>query len=167
LIALAKRRMSTNLARRVDPEDVVQSAYRSFCAADSDRFVLQRSGDLWRLLAGITLHKLQHQIRRHNALKRSIKNEQAFGDENSFDHFKTTAETREPPPDEAITMAEELEHLLRGLKPLDRKIVSLRLEGYHIEEIATVVERSERWVRRVLSVAKELLDKRREEFAAE
>jgi hypothetical protein len=37
--------LSTKRARPLDPEDVVQSAYRSFCAADADRLVLQRSGD--------------------------------------------------------------------------------------------------------------------------
>jgi hypothetical protein len=68
-IALARRRLSTKRARRLDPEDVVQSAYRSFCAADADRFVLQRSGNSSRLLVGITLYKLQHQIQRPKVLK--------------------------------------------------------------------------------------------------
>src|SRR5262249_40685711 len=61
LLALARSHLSAKLAARLDPEDVVQSAYRSFFAdARDDRFVLKRSGDLWRLLAAITLHKLQH-----------------------------------------------------------------------------------------------------------
>ena len=47
LLALARGQLSDKLARRVDPEDVVQSAYRSFFAgARADRYVLQRSGDL-------------------------------------------------------------------------------------------------------------------------
>jgi DNA-directed RNA polymerase specialized sigma24 family protein len=52
LIELARRRLSAKLGRRLDPEDVVQSAYRSFCAsARADRYTLRGSGDLWRLLA--------------------------------------------------------------------------------------------------------------------
>src|SRR5947209_1095765 len=58
LRALARTRLSARLARHVDPEDVVQSAYRSFFSgARSDRYALRRSGDLWRLLVSITLHK--------------------------------------------------------------------------------------------------------------
>ena len=62
LIAIAGARLSEKLARRIDPEDVVQSAYRSFFVrAHQGGYVLKRSGDLWRLLVGITLHKLHHQ----------------------------------------------------------------------------------------------------------
>jgi len=51
LTRLARSRMAARLARRIDPEDVVLSAYRSFfVAARRDRFALRRSGDLWRLL---------------------------------------------------------------------------------------------------------------------
>ena len=51
LIGLARSRLSRKLARRVDPEDVVQSVYRSFFHDVRDgRYDLQRGGDLWRLL---------------------------------------------------------------------------------------------------------------------
>ncbi len=70
LLALARCHLSQKLARRVDAEDVVQSAYRSFfTGARTNRYQLQRSGDLWQLLAAITLHKLQHQLARHTADK--------------------------------------------------------------------------------------------------
>src|SRR5947209_20413942 len=79
LIALASSRLSARLARHVDPEDVVQSAYRSFFVGARDgRYVLGRSGDLWRLLVAITLHKLQHQVERHTAGKRSVVRECRF-----------------------------------------------------------------------------------------
>src|SRR5262245_39684709 len=73
LIALARSRMSQRLAQRVDPEDVVQSAYRSFFANTREgRYALDRGGDLWQLLVTITLHKLQHQVRRNNRQKRAV-----------------------------------------------------------------------------------------------
>ena len=73
LIELARKRISSKVARRIDPEDIVQSAYRSFFvhARDGD-FVLQRANDLWRLLAGITLNKLHGQVERHTAQRREI-----------------------------------------------------------------------------------------------
>ena len=80
LLALVRSQVSEKLARRFDPEDVLQSAYRSFfAAAGHDGFVLQRSGDLWPLLAAITLHKLHDQVKRHSADKRSVAAESTFG----------------------------------------------------------------------------------------
>src|SRR6516162_8959719 len=73
LIALARSRLSAQVARRLDAEDVVQSAYRSFFEGARDgRYAIHHSGDLWRLLAAITLHKTKHQARHHHAAKRSV-----------------------------------------------------------------------------------------------
>ena len=85
LIALARGRLSSKLTKRVDPEDVVQSAYRSFFAGVRDgRYDPQRGGDLWRLLVVITLHKLSHQLRRNLSAKRSVDREYSFGSEESL-----------------------------------------------------------------------------------
>src|SRR5262249_45888213 len=49
LIALARSRLSTKVSKRVDPEDVVQSAYRSFFAGARDGcYDLERGGDVWQ-----------------------------------------------------------------------------------------------------------------------
>src|SRR5262249_29880418 len=80
LIALARSRLSAKLARRIDPEDVVQSVYRSFFTDSREgRYDLQRGGDLWRLLVAITLHKLHDQIRRNTRGKRTVEREQNLG----------------------------------------------------------------------------------------
>lgn len=66
LAGLARNRLSDKMQRRIDPEDVVQSAYRSFFRqAKEDRYELKRSGDLWRLLAAITINKTMGQIEYH------------------------------------------------------------------------------------------------------
>src|SRR5712671_3363960 len=73
LTLLARSRLSPRLARRTDPEDVVLSVYRSFFIdARAGRFTLTRGGDLWRLLASITKHKLLRQNRYHGAERRSV-----------------------------------------------------------------------------------------------
>src|SRR5262245_34099594 len=85
LIALARSRLSRKLAQRVDPEDVVQSAYRSFFAdTRAGRYALERGGDLWQLLVAITLHKLQLQVKKNNRQKRAVEREQNFGTEDSL-----------------------------------------------------------------------------------
>src|SRR5262249_62295502 len=76
LTALARSRLARSLAARVDPEDVVQSAYRSFFLLARDEEVLVReSGDLWRLLVRITLRKVCRSARRHRAHCRSVERE--------------------------------------------------------------------------------------------
>src|SRR3954469_6850900 len=73
LTALARSRLSPRLAQRTDPEDIVLSVYRSFfVGARGGRYTLNRAGDLWRLLAAITKHKLLREIRRQGAERRSV-----------------------------------------------------------------------------------------------
>jgi RNA polymerase sigma-70 factor (ECF subfamily) len=161
LLALARRQLSPRLAPRFDPEDVVQSAYRSFCAGVADgRFLLQRSGDLWRLLAKITLHKLYHQVAHHTADKRSIAREQLFATASQLDNLDAEIVARGPSPVDVAIAAEELESILRKVRPPDRRIVELRLQGCTNTEVAAAVDRSDRWVRRVLEQLEQRLEER-------
>lgn len=51
LVGLVRNRMSRPIQRRVDPEDIVQSAYRVFFdKATSGEFEIRQEGDLWSLL---------------------------------------------------------------------------------------------------------------------
>ena len=158
LCALARSRLSARMARHVDPEDVVQSAYRSFfTGARAGRYALRRSGDLWRLLSAITLHKLQRQVERHAAGKRAVGRECHFAEKS--DLFGPTVEmlAREPTPEAAAALVDTLAHVYRGLEPLQRRMVELRLQGCGLDEIAADVQRSERTVRRLLELVKERL----------
>jgi RNA polymerase sigma-70 factor (ECF subfamily) len=161
LLALARRQLSEKLARRVDAEDVVQSAYRSFFAGARDgRYELRRSGDLWRLLSAITLHKLHHQVEHHTAERRTVDRETGFGGESSLWGLQAEVFSRAPSPVEAAALVDELEWLLRDLKPLHRQMVEMRLQGYTLHEIAAATDRSERLVRRLLDQIKDRLKHR-------
>src|SRR5262249_35966188 len=84
LIGLARTRLSSRLAALFDPEDVVQSAYRSFFVAVREgEFDIQRSGELWHLLVTITVRKFQHQLRRHRAGQRTIDRESGLDSANA------------------------------------------------------------------------------------
>jgi RNA polymerase sigma factor (sigma-70 family) len=164
LLALARAHLSPRLVARFDPEDVVQSAYRSFFVdAKRDRFVLDRSGDLWRLLAAITLHKLHRQVARQRAAKRSPDRERSFGGESSFLSLSPEAAAGEPSAQEAIAVVEELEQVMLRFNPTQRRMIELRLQGYAIKEIAEDVDRSERYVHAVLDDLKRRLRRRRGE----
>jgi hypothetical protein len=54
----------------MDAEDVLQSAFRSFFGGlENGKFAVEGEGDLWGLLAAITLHKLYRQVRSGNAVR--------------------------------------------------------------------------------------------------
>jgi RNA polymerase sigma-70 factor (ECF subfamily) len=149
LIALARTRLSPRLAQRIDPEDVVQSAYRSFFAgAQKGEYDLERGGDLWRLLVAITLHKLHDQARRHGAGKRSVQAEEPLTEDTA----------REPSPVEALALVDQLQQVMGRLEPEQRRILELRLQGFTFEEIAAEVHLSRRTVCRTLDRVKQWLE---------
>src|SRR5262249_53335115 len=158
LIGLARSRLSGKLAQRVDPEDVVQSVYRSFFAGARDgRYDLQHGSDLWHLLVTITLNKLQHQVKRNTAEKRTVEREQNFGSEDSLLGVHPQGFAREPAPVEAVALTEELEQIMRRLPPVYRRVFELRLQGYNLDEITADTRRSERSVYRILEEIKQQL----------
>lgn len=161
LTLLARARLSPRLASRTDPEDVVLSAWRSFfIGARSGRFTLRRSGDLWRLLVSITMHKLYHQVRRQSAEMRSVDMEQQL--ESNPDEWRNFVD-REPAPEEGVALADELQAIMVHLDDFGRRVLELRLQDYKLAEIAAETDSSERTVRRCLARIRELLTVRLEQ----
>src|SRR5437868_15033379 len=71
LVALARRRISQRLASRVDPEDIVQSVFRTFFGrVKAGQFHIEDQDDLCKLLMRITVHKTLRQVAHHKAAKR-------------------------------------------------------------------------------------------------
>jgi RNA polymerase sigma-70 factor (ECF subfamily) len=139
LIALARSRLTGKLAHRVDPEDVVQSVYRSFFSnVLDDRYELERGGDLWRLLVTMALHKVNDQVKRNRRGKRAVEREQSLTDaDGPGDQFLA----REPSPVEAVALTDELESFMQLLEPPERRVLELRLQGFNLEEIAAEIHR--------------------------
>lgn len=168
LIALARSRLSSSMNRHVDPEDLVQSAYRCFFAGDrGERYVLRHSGDFWRLLVAITLHKVHDQAKRQRRQKRDFGVEKHFGQEATLSRLQAQMLTHDPTPAEAAALTDELESLLRGVDPEQRRMVEMRLQGYQLEEIAAATGHHERTVRRVMRGFKKHLQQRCLEWTAE
>lgn len=149
LTLLVRSRLSSRLAARTDPEDIVQSAYRSFfLGAERGRFSLKRSGDLWRVLVSITLHKLYRGVKRHTAQARSVDVER---DTAATLDLNQIAASSQPTPDQAVALADLVETVMSRLDDFGRRVLEMRLQGEQITEIAADTGRSERSVRRSLS----------------
>ena len=147
LVEMVRWQISPSLQKRLDPEDAVHSAYRSFFVrARQGQFVLTRSGELWKLLVTITLNKLRRQIAHHRAKKRAVARDRPF----AVASLGTVDVASGPTPLEAIAAVDELESFMATLSPLQRHVLELRLQENHWDEIASATGRSERTVRRAL-----------------
>jgi len=145
LIALARKRLSSRIAIRIDPDDVVQSAFRSFFVhAREGAYVFERAGDLWRLLAQMTLNKLRGQVEYHSAQRRSQARE------TPIDPHSDQLASLEPSSEEIVEVIDLLQMIMHKLTPQQRIALQLRLQGKSTEDIAEELGRSQRTVRRLL-----------------
>lgn len=163
LMALARSRMNEQLKQKVDPEDVVQSVYKSFFLRAADgQFEFENWDSLWTILAVITLRKCGHKVEHFRAACRDVRREQApIADINeSIASFQAIA--RDPQPSEAAALTETLEQIMQQLDEREQQILTLRLQGYSTTEIAPLVQRTDRTVRLVLERVRKLLEVRRD-----
>ncbi|MBC8290005.1 MAG: sigma-70 family RNA polymerase sigma factor [Planctomycetes bacterium] len=160
---LAERQLDDRLKRRVDGEDVVQSAMGSFFArAGKNGYSIADSSELMYLLVRITLNKVRTQAGHHRAQKRDV------GVENALAADELAESLAEDPVDShAAALLEEVEIALRGFEERDVEIVRLTLEGFSATEVAARVECSQSTVRRVMDRLGSRLKKRLSEDSAE
>lgn len=163
LVALARSRLDTRLRQKVDPEDVVQSVYKSFfLRAAGGQFNFETWNSLWTILAFITLRKCGHRVEYFRAACRDVRREQApaANSDDSIASFEAIA--REPQPTEAAELTETLERVMQQLDDRERLMLTLRLQGYSTAEIAPQVQRTDRTVRLVLERIRKLLESERD-----
>ena len=149
---LARARCSPDLARREDADDIVQSVFTSFFRGVSRGYYDVPPGEeLWKLLLVIALNKIRAKGNFHRAAKRDVR--LTAGGE------FLDAQDQPAGRDEAalgflrLTVAEALEHLPEH----HRQMVTLRVEGYEVAEIAAQTGRSKRTVERILQEARKKL----------
>ncbi|MFK7817091.1 MAG: RNA polymerase sigma factor [Planctomycetaceae bacterium] len=151
LVAMAKSRLPDRLKRRVDPEDIVQSVFRSFFERNNDgRFTFNEATDVWRLLAAITYRKVQRTIRYHHQQQRDVARDVPDAEESP------PAQDIAPTASAVIMMMELLDGILERLPATHREILTLRLENFSIDEIAEELSVSSRTVNRALAVVRRI-----------
>lgn len=158
LIALARTRLDARLRSKVDPEDVLQSVFRSFFRRQAaGQFELEDWDDLWSLLVRITLRKSGRTAAAFHAERRDIRKELSRIEAPDDSCCPYEALARDPGPDEVVAVTDMVENLMRRFGERQRHILVLRLQGYTIPEISQEAERTERTVHRVLAEARDIL----------
>jgi RNA polymerase sigma-70 factor (ECF subfamily) len=154
LARLAERHLSRQVAARADADDIVQSVFRTFFRRNArGEFRIDTTAQLWRLLVTITLREVRSQARRHTAGVRDVAAEVPDAEPSL-----AAALSREPGPEEAALLVEEIDALLRGLPERYGEILGLRLEGYSVAEIATRLSLSRQTIYRALDLLQQRLE---------
>jgi DNA-directed RNA polymerase specialized sigma24 family protein len=159
LVELARQRMDERLRRKVDPEDVIQSVFRSFFARQArGEFDVGSWPELWSLLVVITVRKCGGSLDYFFAGRRDVRQEvtpNSMGD--AAPGWQAVAS--DPTPAEVVAFGDLLEELMRGLQARGRQILTLSLQGYTVPEIKSQVGCSRRTVFRVLDQVKQRLQR--------
>jgi RNA polymerase sigma-70 factor (ECF subfamily) len=163
LIGLARTHLHGRLKDKVDPEDVVQSAYKSLLVRYGDEtLAAQGWEELWGLLTLITIRKCADRARYYQAECRELRRELSApskSDSNPDWHLAG----REPTPDEAAILGETVAELFQQLNGDERNIVELSLQGYSTQEISEQTGRAERSVRRLREQVRKRLEQQQAE----
>jgi RNA polymerase sigma factor (sigma-70 family) len=149
LMRLAQRRIGQRMASRVDPEDVIQSAFRTFFVrVRNDEFTFDGENDLFKLLVRLTVNKALRQIAHHRAAKRDPHREAGQGADDS--DILAGVMAHEPSPDVEVAVLDEFERFLSQLPDFERRVLELKLHGNTTTEIAEALGSYDRKIRRVL-----------------
>jgi len=164
LVGLARKRLQGAPRQAADEEDVVLSAFDSFCRnAEQGRFPdLADRDSLWRLLVLMTACKAMRLRRDEGRQKRGGGAHFATDAPSDPDEESVLGQVlgREPTPEFAAQMTEECERLLRSLGDGELKSVALlRMEGYSVEEVAARLGCVARSVKRKLQLIRGIWEK--------
>lgn len=158
LIGLAKTRLQNRFRGHVDPEDVVQSVFRSFFLRHAKgQYAFDGWNSVWALLANITVNKCAGTAVRLEAAKRDVRREVHGAAMDAELPLKIKYFNREPTSEEAAILHETLTQLMSRWNTRQQSIISLKLQQYTNEEVAERVGCTERTVYRLMKKVRQQL----------
>jgi RNA polymerase sigma-70 factor (ECF subfamily) len=147
LCALAAAQCATDLKAKLDPEDIVQSVFRTFFRrAAAGQYEVPEGDDLWKLFLVIALNKIRATGAYFHATKRDSRHT-VSGQE--FEHL-LAARPNQGDHVALTLLSVVIDEVLEKLPESQRQVIMLRLEGYEIDEIAEKTGRAKRSVERIL-----------------
>ena len=157
LLHLANARLGQDVRSKISPEDVVQSAFKSFFRRLKEfRFDNGSTDEIWGLLSIITIRKCKKWGAFYRCEKRAVWREN-MDDSRLIRQGKVKPTSTDPGPEDALVVEELLGKLLSAFEPRQQEMVLLRIDGCSVEEIASQCQSSCRTVARTISTAKQLL----------
>jgi RNA polymerase sigma-70 factor (ECF subfamily) len=163
LIALARSHLGPQIRQKEDPEDVLQSVFRSFfhrnAVGEFGRF--ESWDNVWAMLVVLTLRKCGRRIEYFRAARRDVLREVSRPGPADLSGSDWGLAAEEPTPSEAAMLAETVEQLMSSLPGRHRQVLALHLQGFGPAEISTQVGCTERTVYRVLEAVKDWLERPR------
>ena len=146
LRALVRSRCSSELSRRIEPEDIVQSVFRRFFRRVSQGdYDVPAGEELWGLFLVIALNRIRAAEMFHRADKRDVR--LTITDPDAGNYLEAASGHDEVAYSVLqMTIAEGLEQLPEQ----QRFMLELRIQGHEVAEIARKTGRSKRTVERNL-----------------
>ena len=148
LKTLANKQMSPGVRRVFEPEDIVQSAFRSlFRGVNCGSYSAPEGRSLWSLLAVIAMNKVRRKATRDRSV-RAV----SFGNFSADQSTIDVADSLSPEQFES-----SLKEAIESLRPGEQEVVQLRVQGFSVEEMSDRLQRSCRTIERTLQNIREKL----------
>ena len=153
MFGFVRLKLGNKLAATTEPQDIVQSVFRSvFRGVLSGHYEAPPGDTLWNLMAVIAANKLHKQARHNHALCRDTGRE--VGLENVDEVAAMFSD------DSSLASVEaSIRETIEFLRPFDREVLTLRIQGYQVNDISELLKRSCRTVERSLHNSREKLAK--------
>jgi RNA polymerase sigma-70 factor, ECF subfamily len=151
---LAQAQCSSSLARKVEPDDIVQSVFGSFFRrAAQGQYNVPDGNELWNLLLVIALNKIRAKGAYYGAAKRDARRTTDLASlERIFEPTKRGND------DIAYTFLKMvITEAMKSCTAQQKQIISLRIDGWEVAEIADQTGASVRSVERCLQQFREVL----------
>ena len=135
---LAEAQLGPELGRRIDPDDVVQSVFRTFFRRTRHgHYEVPAGEELWRLLLVISLHKIRSTAAFHRSAKRDVRHTAGLGEREVATNAHEEEECH-------LILRMVIDELLHDLPENQREMIALRIDGHEVAEIATRTKRAKR-----------------------
>lgn len=158
---LARRRLAPHFKNEAD--DVVQlSVMKLFQLIRDGSVKAQTEDSLWSLAAIVTIRKCYQQVRYARAAKRKGEVSQTGTVPEGESAWQQEPVAFGGTSSNEMKMTEALQKLLYSLDEKRLEILFLKMQGYTVEQIAQVVQRSDRMVRRVCQEIHEQVELQRQ-----
>lgn len=144
LLRLTTKETAEDVGSRFDPEDIVQSVFRTFFRrVASGQYEAPEGDELWKLLLVMALNKLRSRSSFHRAGKRDVRKTQTIEvNDSKFDPASH---------EEAKNVLRlSIDEIIQQQTESHRDVIRLRIDGHNVKEIADRLRKSKRTVERVL-----------------